>query len=280
MKFKDYQLVDGKYDLLGDGTCIYDIVYKDESKKNKLDLYLPSIKKKQYPLVIFIHGGGFLGSDKGRHLTGILNCLQDGYAVASVNYRLNDEAIYPAFVDDCVDAIRYLATHDKYPIDKNKIVLWGETHGGVIASTIGIKYHTLEEYKLAGVISFYAPIDLYAYHKYQIDTNQVMEVNGRIIDEQSFGKQGEELLELLKTYDVLSQIDGSQPPFYLLHGKKDTSVPIEYTYRFADILKEQNVSYVLDIVEDGTHGIDFYACEKYNTPIRLFIKKIFENDGE
>lgn len=276
MEFKDYQLVDGKYDLLGDGICIYDIAYKSDSEKNKLDLYMPSIKKEKYPVVVFIHGGGFMGSDKGRHLTGILNCLQDGYAVASINYRLNDEAVYPTFVYDCVDAISFLASQDEYHLDKDKILLWGETHGGFIASSIGIQYHTTDVYKLAGVISFYAPIDLYAYHKYQIDTNQVMKINDVILDEKSFGKKGDELLNLLKTYDVLSLIDGTQPPFYLLHGKKDTSVPIEYSYRFADTLKAKGVPCTLDIVEDGTHGIDFYACEKYNTPIRTFINNVFQ----
>ena len=190
MKYKEYQLADGVYDLQGDGQLFADICYKSASEKNKLDLYMPSVKKEKYPVVVFIHGGGFIQSDKSRHLSGILNVLQDGYAVVSVNYRLNNEMIYPENLQDCIDALTFLGENSKkFNLDNRKIVLWGETHGGFLASAIGIQYHTTVNYKIAGVISFYAPIDLYAFHQYQISSNQLMKMGDRIADEVSFGKK-------------------------------------------------------------------------------------------
>lgn len=276
MKYKEYRLEDGVYDLQGDGKLFADICYKNASEKNKLDLYMPSVKKEKYPVVIFVHGGGFIQSDKSHHLSGILNILQDGYAVVSVNYRLNNEMIYPENLQDCIDALTFLGENSKkFNLDNRKIILWGETHGGFLASAIGIQYHTTVNYKIAGVISFYAPIDLYAFHQYQISSNQLMKMGDRIADEVSFGKKGASLLSLLKSYDILSKIDGTQPPFYLLHGKKDSFVPLEFSYRFAETLAQNGVPLILDIVEDGTHGIDYYACEKHNKPIRKFINNRF-----
>ncbi|MEY8354579.1 alpha/beta hydrolase [Lachnospiraceae bacterium 54-53] len=269
MKLKEYKAVAGRYDLQNDGTCFYDIAYSDFSEKNRLDLYLPKIKKESYPLVVFIHGGAFAKSDKGRHIAGVLNSLQLGCAVASMNYRLNDEVRYPDMLKDCIDAVRFLAKRPE--TDSEKIILWGETHGGYLACDMGINHHQDETYKLAGVISYYAPIDLYDYHKRQMASGRLMEVNGVIVDEASFGASGDELLDILKKQDLLHKIDGSEPAFYLLHGKKDDSIPIEYSIRLAEALKEKQVDCVLDLVEDGTHGIDFYAAEKYNLPVMEFI---------
>ena len=277
MNLKEYKAVDGRYDLQEDGTCLYDIPYSDFSEKNKLDLYLPKSKKEWYPLVVFIHGGAFAKSDKGHHLSGVLNSLQYGCAVASVNYRLNDEVTYPDMLKDIMDAVRFLAKRPD--IDSEKIILWGETHGGYLACEMGICHHQAETYKLAGVISFYAPIDLYDFHKRQIASGQLMELNGVVVDEASFGASGEKLLMILKKHDLFHKIDGREPAFYLLHGKKDNHIPIEYSIRLAEALKEKQVDCVLDLVEDGTHGIDFYASEKYNQPVMEFIQRIVGDSG-
>lgn len=278
MDYKEYKIENGTYNLLGNGTCLHDIKYAGYSEKNTLDLYIPTIKKESYPVVVFIHGGAFIKGDKSRHLAGVLHCLESGYAVASINYRLNDEGIYPIFREDCLEAIKYLAQHGKeYSLNPQQIVLWGDTHGGLIASEIGIKHHnTFDEFKVLGVISFYAPIDLYDFHKRQIDNNKIIKLDGIPADEKSFSARGTKLLEILKELDILKEINGSEPYFYLLHGKLDSHIPIEYTSRFADALKRKGVSYIMDLVEDGIHSIDFYENEKYNSNILHFLSTIFE----
>ncbi|MCV3296386.1 MAG: alpha/beta hydrolase [Oenococcus sp.] len=277
MIFKQYNFTEGKYDLQGDGRLVSDISYKNDSKRNKLDLYLPSIKKDKYPIVIFIHGGGFIKSDKTHHLSEILNVLQDGYAVVSLNYRLNDEVVYPENLEDCVDAINFLSQHSlDWHIDTQRIVLWGETHGGLLASQIGIQRHLSAFYRIVGVVSFYAPINLYEFHRVQINTGQLMKIGDQSADQLSFGEDNEDkLLKLLQSYDPLSDIDGTQPPFYLLHGEKDSFVPPAFSQRFADTLTRNGVPIILNFVPNGTHGIDFYDHEVYNIPIRKFINNCF-----
>src|ERR1700681_3231818 len=74
-----------------------------------LDLYAPK-KAKNVPLIIWIHGGAFLfGSKEGFPVEPVpLHLLLDGYAVASINYRLSPEALFPAQLEDCKGAIRWL----------------------------------------------------------------------------------------------------------------------------------------------------------------------------
>lgn len=276
MKYKAYGLNNHEYDLDNDGQLISDIAYKTDSEKNKLDLYLPTQKKGKYPLVIFIHGGGLIKSDKSHHMSSILNVLQDGFAVASINYRLNNEVTYPEILKDCIDALIFLGINSKqFNLDKNKFMLWGETHGAYLADAIGIEYHTNPNYQIVGVISFYAPIDLYQFHKFQIDSGQLMKIDEEVADERSFGASGNHLLERLKSMDLLARIDGTQPPFYLLHGKKDDFIPLDFSYRFADCLASNGIPFIFNTPLNGTHGIDYYAKAEFNVPIRKFINNCF-----
>jgi len=87
-----------------------------------LDLYAPK-KAKEVPLIVWIHGGAFLfGSKEGVPL----HLLLEGYAVASINYRLSFEAVFPAQLEDCKAAVRWLRAHaDEFGIDPNRIGVWG-----------------------------------------------------------------------------------------------------------------------------------------------------------
>lgn len=286
MGFITYEMKGGSYNLKNQGRVLYNLAYGEKNPSQTLDLYLPNNNQKHHPLVLFIHGGGFVKGDKSRHLGGVLQALQRGYAVASVNYRLNDEVKYPHFVYDVCEAIRYLKHNaDIFNLDSSTFILWGDTHGGFIASKIGIEgtKGMLDEYKsnypmetlaLKGVISFYAPINLYDYYKRQMDSDNFFEYNGIIVDEVTFGKEKEDLLNMLAKIDPLQHIDGSEPPFYLLHGCQDFDIPQIYSKQFHQALTKQNVPCILDMVKDGIHGIDFYDAPQYNEPIMKFIDTI------
>jgi acetyl esterase/lipase len=108
-------------------------------ERNKLDLYLPGDRpepNKPLPLIIWVHGGAWQGGSKE-------NCparsfVQKGYAVASINYRLSQHAIFPAQLQDCKAAVRYLrANADKYSIDPNRFGAWGASAGGHLVALLG-----------------------------------------------------------------------------------------------------------------------------------------------
>jgi acetyl esterase/lipase len=84
-----------------------DIAYSTVSESHKLDIYLPDSFNEAFPVIISIHGGGFEAGDKrDAQVEPMLEGLKRGYAVVSINYRLSDEAIWPAQIYDCKAAVR------------------------------------------------------------------------------------------------------------------------------------------------------------------------------
>ena len=117
-----------------------DVPYAHESMAQRLDLYLPQEGEGPFPLVIHFHGGGFfLGDKRDDHMDAYLKGLHYGWAVGSVEYRLSGEAIFPAAVLDCREALRYLYAHAaEYRIDPEKICVLGGSAGGNLAAMMGM----------------------------------------------------------------------------------------------------------------------------------------------
>lgn len=117
-----------------------DIPYGNESPAQRFDLFLPDTGDGPFPLVIHIHGGGFAMGDKrdeffGAYLTGI----RQGFAVATIEYRLSGEAIFPAAVLDCRAAVRFIREHAaEYLVDGDRFAVLGGSAGGNLAAMIGM----------------------------------------------------------------------------------------------------------------------------------------------
>ena len=102
----------------------------------RLDLYLPEADKSARPLVIWVHGGGWNSGSKDGCTARWL--VEYGYAVASINYRLSTHAIYPAQIEDCKSAIRFLRAHaSEYGIKPDRIGAWGASAGGHLVALLG-----------------------------------------------------------------------------------------------------------------------------------------------
>jgi alpha/beta hydrolase fold len=104
-------------------------------------LHLCPQKAKEVPLIVWIHGGAFFfGSKEGFPVEPVpVHLLLEGYAVASINYRLSSEAVFPARLEDCKAAVRWLRAHDadEFGIDPNRIGVWGASAGGNLAALVG-----------------------------------------------------------------------------------------------------------------------------------------------
>lgn len=114
------------------------VPYASTSASQVLDLWLPTDATTATPLVIYIHGGAFKGGDKGMVGGKVQPLLDAGYAVASLNYRLSGEAVFPAGVQDVKAAVRWLrANAATYNLDPDRFAAWGESAGGHLVSIIG-----------------------------------------------------------------------------------------------------------------------------------------------
>lgn len=120
-------------------AAITDIAYATRSPAEKLDLHLPSSGTKPYPVVIWIHGGGWYTGDKALGVGAPPRLLLPyGIAVVSVNYRLSGVAKFPAQIHDVKAALRWVrANAKKYALDPNRIGAWGLSAGGHLAALLG-----------------------------------------------------------------------------------------------------------------------------------------------
>ena len=116
-----------------------DIVYISYgSRKMHLDIYSPAMKKKLFPAVILIHGGGWRSGNRQMETPMALFLASHGYVAATVEYRLSPEALFPAALFDIKAAIKWIRSNsDKYNIDTNKIAIYGCSAGGQLAALLG-----------------------------------------------------------------------------------------------------------------------------------------------
>jgi acetyl esterase/lipase len=121
------------------GAAHKNVAYADESPLQRLDLYLPATGKPPYPVLVGIHGGGFVsGSRDDGQITPVLQGLTRGYAVVALDYRLAPEDPFPAAIADVKTAVRWLrANAEKYGLDGSRIALWGDSAGGNLAALAG-----------------------------------------------------------------------------------------------------------------------------------------------
>jgi acetyl esterase/lipase len=115
------------------------ISYARRSPTQKLDIHLPTTGKKPYPVVLWIHGGGWsTGSKYLDPTSSTLALLAHGIAVVSIDYRLSTEAKWPAQIHDVKAALRWVrANAGTYGLDQNRIGAWGSSAGGHLAAMLG-----------------------------------------------------------------------------------------------------------------------------------------------
>jgi acetyl esterase/lipase len=114
------------------------VPYSETSDSNYLHLFVPE-SDEPVPLFIMVHGGGFFYNDlDSRQAALFYQKVRDkGYAVATINYRLGQEAGYPAAIEDVKAAVRFLrANASQYGLDPDQFAIAGESAGGYLASMI------------------------------------------------------------------------------------------------------------------------------------------------
>ncbi len=120
------------------GRVRRDLAYGPHPERNVLDLYLPEkTMTGPWPVVVWIHSGGWYTGGKGGG--GAARALvARGYAVAAINYRFSQDAIFPAQIEDCQRAIRWLRAHaGEYGLDPTRFGAWGGSAGGHLAALLG-----------------------------------------------------------------------------------------------------------------------------------------------
>ncbi|MBI5687474.1 MAG: alpha/beta hydrolase [Verrucomicrobia bacterium] len=238
----------------------------DEAQR--LDLYLPEKPADHpLPLAVSIHGGGWKGGTKAWAPSAFM--VPKGYAAASIEYRFSQKAIFPAQIQDCQAAIRWLrANSKKYNFDPDRIGVMGASAGGHLSALVGtaggkkafapIGGNEEQPDRVQAVCDYYGPTNF----------NTVMqqaEADKNVRNVFKFNTPSDPYSCLIgvslgsdkQKGDAVSPVhyvSKDNPPFLILHGTHDALVPYAQSMEFAAALKAKGVEVLLQTIPGGGHG--------------------------
>ncbi len=252
-----------------------DLAYATSSPAQRLDLYLPPDEEGPYPLIVWIHGGGWKGGDKRFGGGAIqLRALSAGFAVASLNYRLSGEASHPAQIHDVKTAIRWLRVNrHAYRLLPKRIGVWGSSAGGHLVSLLGTSGGVEElegaslgsegaSSRVQAVVDWYGPSDL----NLMLDDLLAQGCPGGGAQGpnstlgQFLGASPQDRPDLAAEASPVTYVSADDPPFMIQHGSWDCTVPLAQGLRLRDRLEA--------VVGGGAAHFDTFDAGHGGTPFR------------
>jgi acetyl esterase/lipase len=244
----------------------------DGSPRQKLDVYLPEGEDGPFPTIFAIHGGGFSTGSKVTYNELASHFNELGYALVSIDYRLTPDFNYPAQVQDSFCALAWVhANAASYGFDTERIIVMGESTGGYLAAMLG----TVDTQSLylegcpnllprtdwiQGALVFYGHFDFTSIDGY---TDGYI----RLGLQPYWGVEFSEIPpDTLAEMSPLSWVDGSEPPFLLIHGTSDIDIPSWMSEDFASALEESGAAVELLLLEAG-HG--FFGRPSLSSPTNV-----------
>jgi acetyl esterase/lipase len=240
------------------------ISYVENGHRNQiLDIYLPEqASDKPLPLMIWIHGGAWMGGSQANPPA--LYLIKKGFAVASIQYRFVNDAKWPAQSFDCKAAIRFLrANASKYNFDTERFAVGGDSSGGHLAALVGTSGDVKEmegdlgstnvSSRVQAVIDWFGPTDLLAMGE-QAGPNSMIKHNDASAPEAMLlGGPIQEKKELAKTANPITYIDKNDPPFLIMHGDNDQLVPRAQSTGLAKALIDAGVETTMKTIPGAGH---------------------------
>jgi acetyl esterase/lipase len=271
-----------------------DVAYAHASNAQKLDLYLPETGDGPFPTIVFIHGGAFMMCDKADNQVRpyLKKGLGLGYAVASLNYRLSGEALFPAGIKDVKVAIRFLrANSDKYHLDGKRFIAAGGSSGANYTCMICTTGNRPEFEDLsqgnanytssvqAGV-SWFAPTDFSKMDE-QLTANGLAQfADHNFADSPESRYLGGQITTLsnekIQEANPMTYVHPAMPPLFLQHGRKDHLVPWQQSALLAEKIAatagKERVRF--EILESADHGDPLFETDENMTKVFGFIDSV------
>jgi len=260
----------GQTELTSHNDVVYDTPTSGgKTVSLKMDIQVPKTSGDK-PLVVYITGGGFVSDDKSGNLDQRTYVAEQGYVVASIEYRtVTDGATYKDSVADVKSAIRYLRAHAAtYGIDPSKVAVWGQSAGGYLAAMTGVT-NGLKQFEDASnpgqsstvqaVVDEFGPSDL---SKVAADfdpaAKQANYAAGNSLAKFVFGPNTTLSVKddpaAMAPANPLTYVSKSSAPFVLLHGSADQLVSPSQTLILQRALRAKGVESTRYVVKGANHG--------------------------
>jgi acetyl esterase/lipase len=261
--------------------ALKDLEYgKAEGKAMRLDLYLPEKSGPPVPLIVWVHGGAWMAGSKANP-SPALAFTAKGYAVAQVGYRLSQEARFPAQIQDCKAAVRWLRSQAaQYNLDPNKFVAWGSSAGGHLVALLGTSggvaelegnvNDVKESSRVQAVVDWFGPTDFLHIGDAESDLphNAADSPESKLI--------GGALLEnkdKAAKASPITYVSKDAPPFLIMHGDRDRTVPFNQSELLYDALKKAGVDATFVPMKGAGHG---FGGPDAIRPVEEFLRRVLK----
>lgn len=248
-------------------------------ERHKLDLFVPEKAGGPLPLIIWVHGGGWQNGSKEGCPPLRAGYTERGYAVASINYRLSGHAVFPAQIEDCKAAIRWLRAHaQEYHLDPQRFGVWGSSAGGHLVALLGTSgevrefdkgAHLDQSSRVQAVCDYYGPTDFtvfvttpgYEGHA-RAEAPEGKLIGGAVLENKDKAAR----------VNPVTFVSKDDPSFLIVHGDEDRTVPINQSQLLFVALKKAGVSAHFHTIKGAGHGTGFGGPE-----IEPMVREFFQN---
>jgi acetyl esterase/lipase len=252
-------------------------------ERQKLDLFVPPGGAPR-PLVAIIHGGGWRQGSK-ENTRALAELLEAGFAVASLNYRLSQHALFPAQLEDCKAAVRWLRAHaDAHGLDPARIGVWGGSAGGHLAALLGVtggtrKFDVGENLavssRVQAVCDWYGPTDFLQMEAQAAHLAKAMKHNPATSPESLLvGGAIQEHPDRVRRANPITYVTRDAAPFLIYHGDADTSVPVGQSQLLADALLRVGAEVTFEIIPGDAHGLRTHGPRLIAPSIAFFARHL------
>jgi acetyl esterase/lipase len=248
-----------------DVNIVRDVVYKRVNGRDlRLDIYSPKSITHPLPVLLWIFGNRWSKGSKNHPPP--LNLMSQGYIVVSVEYRLSGEAPFPAAIEDCKAAVRWIrANAGAYHFDPDHIGAWGHSAGGHLAALLGTSGGVTElegtgdnssfSSRVQAVCDMAGPSDIVQFDETVSSSNDEMARIAKSSIEQFLGGSVAQNRAKAIAASATTYVSKDDAPFLIIHGENDGSIPVSQSKVLASKLKAAGVQVTLIVAEGRGHGV-------------------------
>jgi acetyl esterase/lipase len=242
-----------------------------------LDLYRPTATSTPSPLVVFVHGGGWTNGDKTVGLKKAVWLTAHGVAVASIDFRQIDVAGWPAQINDCYAAVRWLRENGaRLNLATEHIAAAGTSSGGHLVALMGTRPYPETEStssRVQAVVDWFGPADLLTMPPNNVGHGRTAEDVANSNGAKLLRATVREVPALAKDASALYQASHDDAAFLIIHGDADEGVPVDQSQRLHAALKSAGASSQLVILPGAGHGGKAFETKEARTTVVEFLNR-------
>jgi acetyl esterase/lipase len=251
--------------------------------RQRLDLYVPAKADTPLPVIVWVHGGAWMAGSKDGGGPG-LPFVAKGYAVASINYRLSQHAVFPAQIEDCKAAIRWLRANARmYNLNPDRIGVWGASAGGHLVALLGTSGgiedlegtdgNTDQSSRVQAVVDFFGPTDFLQMDAHAVPGAGVKHDPPASPESRLIGGAIQENVDKVGRANPIKYAAKAAPPFLIVHGDQDPLVPCHQSELLYEALKRVRCDVTFYKIAGAGHGGSEFNTDMMRAAVLAFFDK-------